>query len=58
MRLLLRHPNYHKTFFTFFTPSIRISEKNIIFDVEKIKKRNFTKTKNYLKYMILMLIKY
>ena len=49
MRSLLRHPNYYKNFFTFFSPSIRISGKNIHFDNKKIKKSKFYKNKKAFK---------
>ena len=42
----LRHPNYYKKFFDFFSPSIRMSGKNIIFDDRKVKKSDFYKNKN------------
>ena len=41
-----RHLNYYEsvfTFFFFFSPSIRMSEKNIIFNNEKINKSNLYK---------------
>ena len=37
---------------------IRMSGKNINFDDKKIKKKNFTKTKEHFRQMTLMLIKY
>ena len=45
MRSLLRHPNYYKKNFTFFSPSIKMSGKNIIFNDEKINKSNFYQNK-------------
>ena len=45
MRSLLRHPNYYKKKFTFFSPSIKMSGKNIIFNDEKINKSNFYQNK-------------
>ena len=49
MRSLRRHPNYYKKSFTFFSPSIRMSGKNIIFNDEKINKSNFYKNKKLSK---------
>ena len=46
--MLLRHPNYYKTFY-FFSPSIRTSEKNINFENKKIKKSDFYKNKKVFK---------
>ena len=43
MRSLLIHPNCYKRNFTFFSPSIRLSGKNIYFGDKKIKKVIFTK---------------
>ena len=40
-----RHPNYYKKIYIFFSSSVRISEKNMIFDDKKISKSNFYKNK-------------
>ena len=57
MRPLLRHQNYYKKHLHFFSPSITMIGKNIIFDDKKVKKSYFTKTKKYLREMTLMLKK-
>ena len=49
MRSLLRHPNHYNFFFTFFSPSIGTSGKNLIFNNEKINKSKFYKNKNLSK---------
>ena len=43
--LLIRQLNYYKNFFTFFSPRIRVSGKNISFNDKKINKSNFYKNK-------------
>ena len=53
MRLLFRHPNYYKKILLFFSPSIRMSRKTIIFYGKKIKK-NFFKIDNVDVYKILL----
>ena len=47
MLSFFRHPNYYKDILHFFLSSIRMSEKNIIFDDKKMNKSNFIKTKKY-----------
>ena len=42
--LYTRYVNYKKVFTIFFSPSIRMSGKNIIFNNEKISKSNFYKS--------------
>ena len=44
MRSLLVHPIHYKKNFTFFSPSTRMSGKNVNF-VDKIRKRDFYKNK-------------
>ena len=58
MRSLLIHPNYYKKIFTFFSPGIRMSGKNIYFEGKKIKKVIFTEIRKYSRYMTFMLTKY
>ena len=54
------YPNYYlKTFYFFSLLYIKMNGKNINFNNKNIKNVTFTiKTKKYLIYMILMLIKY
>ena len=43
-----RPPKNYKNIFKFFSPSIRTSGKDIIFDHKNIEKGIFNKAKNYL----------
>ena len=47
--LLTRHVIYYKKCLDFFSPSIRMSGKNIIFNDNKINKSNFYKNKKLSK---------
>ena len=50
MRSLLRQPNdYKKMFYFFSSPRLKMSEKNIIFNDEKIIKSKFYKNKKLSK---------
>ena len=51
MWAFFRHSNYYKKILYFYSSSIRMSGKNIIFDDKKTNKNNFYKNKNYLIYM-------
>ena len=44
-----RYASYYKKLFTFFSPSVRMSKKNINFDDKKINKSNFYKNKKVFK---------
>ena len=46
---LLRHPNYYKEKFTFFSPVIRMSGKSVSFGDKKIKKSSLYKNKKIFK---------
>ena len=56
MSAFFRHPNYYEKILHFFSSSIRISGKNIIFDDKKINKSNFYR--NTQKRLLNELIKY
>ena len=46
---LLLHPNHYKKILLFFSPSIRVSGKNVNFGDKKIKKSNFYKNEKVTK---------
>ena len=49
MRSLHIHPNYYKKIFTFFSPGIRMSGKNIYFEGKKNQKSDFYRNQKVLK---------